>query len=110
MSPVYKHTAPLGLWVGQDARPTEVVRLIYILLRPDKSGFKTGAKDRGLNGRAGEPRPYGYLNGSDSSGEFFSSDGHEAELPSRHPAFGSEAGLLIFNAEVFRLGVEVVQR
>ncbi len=83
MAPVYKHTAPLGLWVGQDARPTEVVRLIYILLR--------WSERQRLNGRAGEPRPYGYLNGSDSSGEFFSADWHETKFSARHPAFGSEA-------------------
>ena len=48
--------------------------------------------------------------GSDPSGKFFSSDGHETELASRHPALGSETCLLILNAEVFRLGVEIVQR
>ena len=29
----YTHTAPLGLWVGQDARPTGIG------FNPDKSGF-----------------------------------------------------------------------
>ena len=102
----YTYIAPLGLQI----------RSYYTHCAPLESGDWSIAFYRHI---APLERKTNYLTGGgtpplqvseslDPSGEFFSSDAHETEFPRRHPALGSETCLLVFNAEIFRLGVEVV--